>query len=188
MSDFVYIILFVILIVIIIILFMYNRLVRLYNKVKKSKSNIEVCLNKRFDLIPNLVECVKSYGDYESETLENIISLRNDYNKTENMKISEVNDWDKRLNKYLAVVENYPDLKANTEYMNLQKELRDIEDQLQRARNIYNDEATNYNIAIEVVPSNIIAIIFDFKKVDLFKIEDTKKENIEIKIDNNLSD
>ncbi len=180
MSDFVYVILFVVLIVIIIILIMYNRLVRLYNKVKKAKANIEVYLNKRFDLIPNLVECVKSYGDYESKTLEDIVLLRNNYNKTENMKIKEVDEWDSKLNKCLAVVEKYPDLKANEEYMNLQRELRNIEDQLQRARNIYNDEATNYNIAIEVVPSNIIAIIFAFKKVDLFKIEDSKKENIKI--------
>ena len=182
MSDLIYIILFVVLIIIIIILIMYNKLVRLYNRVKRSASDIEVYLNKRFDLIPNLVECVKSYGNYESNTLENIISLRNDYTKAENMKISEVNEWDNKLSKCLAVVENYPDLKANTEYINLQKELRDIEDQLQRARNIYNNEATNYNIAVDIVPSNIIAIIFAFKKVELFKIEDNKKANIDITI------
>ena len=184
MSDLVYIILFVILIVIIIILIMYNTLVRLYNRVKKAKSNIEVYLNKRFDLIPNLIECVKGYSGYESETLEKIVSLRNDYNKTESMKISEVNEWDNKLNKYLAIVEAYPDLKASTEYLNLQKELRNIEDELQRARNIYNDEATNYNTAIDVVPSNIIAIIFAFKKVDLFKLESKKRENIKVEIEN----
>ena len=183
MSDLVYIILFIVLIVIIVILIMYNKLVRLYNRVKKAKSNIEVFLNKRFDLIPNIVECVKGYSNYESETLEKIVSLRNDYNKTENIKISEVNEWDGKLNKILAIVENYPDLKANSEYMNLQKELREIEDQLQRARSIYNEEATNYNTAILLVPSNIIAIIFDFKKVDLFKIENEKRENIKIEID-----
>lgn len=182
MNDTVYIILFIILIVIIIILFKYNKLVRLYNRAKKSKSNIEIYLNKRFDLIPNLVECVKSYSKYEDDTLEKIVALRSDYSQKENMKLSDVNELDSKLNRYLAVVENYPDLKANEEYLNLQRELREIEDQLSKTRNIYNDEATNYNIATEVVPSNIIAILFAFKKLDLFKIEDNKKENIKVEV------
>ena len=160
MSNLVYIILLVILIVIIVILFMYNKLVRLYNRVKKSKSDIEIYLNKRFDLIPNLVECVKSYSKYEDETLEKIVSLRSDYRKMDNLKVSDVNDLDNKLTKYLAVVESYPDLKANTEYLNLQRELRDIEDKLSMARVRYNDVATNYNVATEVVPSNIVSSIF----------------------------
>ena len=127
MSNIVYIILFVVLILIIITLVMFNKLVRLYNKVKKSKSNIEIYLNKRFDLIPNLVECVKSYSKYEDGTLEKITSLRSDYNKLDNLKVEDVNEMDNKLNKYLAVVEAYPDLKANTEYLNLQTELREIE-------------------------------------------------------------
>ena len=80
MKDLIYIILFVILILIVIILFMYNKLVRLQNRVKRSQSNIEVCLNKRFELIPNIIECVKGYSKYEKSTLEEITSLRNDYN------------------------------------------------------------------------------------------------------------
>ena len=182
MSNIVYIILLVVLIVIVIILFMYNKLVRLYNRVKKSKSDIEIYLNKRFDLIPNLVECVKSYSKYEDETLEKIVSLRSDYNKMDNLKVSDVNDLDNKLTKYLAVVESYPDLKANTEYLNLQRELRDIEDKLSMARERYNDVATNYNVATEVVPSNIVSSIFAFKKVDLFKLEDSKKENIKVEL------
>ena len=182
MSNIVYIILLVVLIVIVIILFMYNKLVRLYNRVKKSKSDIEIYLNKRFDLIPNLVECVKSYSKYEDETLEKIVSLRSDYSKMDNLKVSDVNDLDNKLTKYLAVVESYPDLKANSEYLNLQRELRDIEDKLSMARVKYNDVATNYNVATEVVPSNIVSSIFAFKKVDLFKLEDNKKENIKIKL------
>ena len=182
MSNIVYIILLVVLIVIIVVLFMYNKLVRLYNKVKKSKSDIEIYLNKRFDLIPNLVECVKSYSKYEDETLEKIVSLRSDYSKMDNLKVSDVNELDNKLTKYLAVVEAYPDLKANTEYLNLQRELRDIEDKLSMARERYNDVATNYNVATEVVPSNIVSSIFAFKKVDLFKLEDSKKENIKVEL------
>ena len=142
---------------------MYNKLVRLYNRVKKSKSDIEIYLNKRFDLIPNLVECVKSYSKYEDETLEKIVLLRSDYSKMDNLKVSDVNDLDNKLTKYLAVVESYPDLKANSEYLNLQRELRDIEDKLSMARVKYNDVATNYNVATEVVPSNIVSSIFAFK-------------------------
>lgn len=182
MSNIVYIILLVVLIVIIVVLFMYNKLVRLYNKVKKSKSDIEIYLNKRFDLIPNLVECVKSYSKYEDETLEKIVLLRSDYSKMDNLKVSDVNELDNKLTKYLAVVEAYPDLKANTEYLNLQRELRDIEDKLSMARERYNDVATNYNVATEVVPSNIVSSIFAFKKVDLFKLEDSKKENIKVEL------
>ena len=182
MSNIVYIILLVVLIVIIVILFMYNKLVRLYNRVKKAKSNIEIYLNKRFDLIPNLVECVKSYSKYEDGTLEKIVSLRSDYEKKDNLKVSDVNELDNKLTKYLAVVESYPDLKANTEYLNLQSELRNIEDELSTARQRYNDVATNYNVATEVVPSNIVSTIFAFKKVDLFKLEDNKKDNIKVKL------
>ena len=181
MNNIVYIVLGVILFVIIIILFKYNKLVRLYNRVKKSKSNIEVILSKRFDLIPNLVETVKGYAKHEDKTLEDITKLRSDYNNMKNMKVEDVNKLDNKLNKYLAVVEAYPELKANEEFMNLQKELRDTEDQLLSARRVYNDEATKYNIATEVVPSNIVAGMFAFKKVDLFEVEAEKCENVQVK-------
>ena len=84
------------------------------------------------------------------------------------------------LNKYLAIVENYPDLKANTQYMNLQKELGEIEDELQMARHRYNDEVTEYNTLIESIPSNIVASMFAFKKAELFKVDNYKKENIKL--------
>lgn len=182
MNNIIYIVLSVLLIVIIIILFKFNNLVKLYNRVKRSKSNIEIYLNKRFDLIPNLVECVKGYSKHEDETLENIVQLRSNYNNMKNMKIEDVNNLDNKLNKYLAVVESYPDLKANTEYLNLQQELKNTEDQLASARRVYNDEATRYNIATEVVPSNIVAKIFAFKKVDLFELESDKRENVKVNL------
>ena len=86
------------------------------------------------------------------------------------------------LNKYLAIVENYPDLKANSEYMSLQNKLSTIEDELQRIRHIYNDDVTRYNTIIESVPSNIVAFMFAFKQAELFQIEENKKENIRVKI------
>ena len=182
METIIYIILTIVLIIILVILSKYNQMIRSLNKVKKSSANIEIYLKKRFDLIPNLVECVKGYSKHEKDTLENIISLRNSYDNHQKLNIEEATEMNNQLNKYLAIVENYPDLKANSDYMNLQKELREIEDQLQRARSIYNEEATNYNTATLLVPSNIIAIIFDFKKVELFKIESKKRENVKIAI------
>ena len=92
---------------------------------------------------------------------------------------SKMND---ELNKFLAVVENYPDLKANTQYLNLQAELREIEDELGRARQRYNDGVTSYNTAIETIPSNIVASIFAFKKAELFQAGENSKENIKIKL------
>ena len=86
------------------------------------------------------------------------------------------------LNKYLAIVENYPDLKANSEFMNLQHNLRSIEDELQRIRHIYNDDVTRYNTTIESVPSNIVASLFAFRQAELFQLDDAKKENIKVEM------
>lgn len=182
MKDLIYIILFVLLLIIVIILVMYNKLVRLQNRVKRSQSNIEVCLNKRFELIPNIVECVKGYSKYEESTLEKITSLRNNFNSQKNMSLKKASQMNTELNKYLAIVENYPDLKANSEYMSLQNKLSNIEDELQRIRHIYNDDVTRYNTTIESVPSNIVAFMFAFKQAELFQIEDNKKENIKVNI------
>ena len=178
MENLIYIILTVILIIIVIILIMYNKLVRLQNRVKRSQSNIEVYLNKRFELISNIVECVKGYSKYEKSTLEEITSLRNNYNSQKNKSLKKASEMNTELNKYLAIVENYPDLKANSEFMSLQNKLTNIEDKLQRIRRIYNDDVTRYNTTIESVPSNIVAAMFAFKQAELFQIEDNKKENI----------
>lgn len=180
-ENIIYISLVVILIVILITFAMYNKLIKLLNKVKKAKANIEIYINKRFDLIPNLVECVKGYSNHESSTLEDIVALRNNYNENRNLNINQAGKMNDRLNKYLAVVENYPDLKANQQYLDLQDELSKIEDELQYARHIYNDEVTKYNTVIESIPSNIVASIFAFKKATLFQAEEHKRENVKLK-------
>lgn len=181
-NNLLYVILVVILIINFIIFGMYNRLIKLQNKVKKAKANIEIYLNKRFDLIPNLVETVKGYSSHESTTLEDITALRSNYDSKKDLSIKQAEEMNNELNKYLAVVENYPDLKANTQYMSLQNELRQIEDQLGYARHNYNDVVTAYNTVIETVPSNIVASIFAFRKADLFEIEDAKKESIKVEL------
>ena len=176
------IILVIVAILILIILSKYNKMIKLQNEVKKSKSGIDVYLNQRFDLIPNLVECVKGYTKHEKEVLENVTKLRMEYMKgNKNIKKAEkIND---ELNKILAIAENYPELKASEQFLNLQKNLSKMESQLQAARRIYNNEVTKYNTNISVVPNNIIANMFGFKEMDLFEIEEFKRENIDINIE-----
>ena len=172
----------VVLLLVFYVIGVYNKLINARNKVKDQFAQIDVQLKRRSDMIPNLVETVKGYSKHENDTLEKITALRSEYNNKNHMDIKSANKMNNELTKYLAVVEAYPELKADTEYLNLQSELSIVEDQLKDAREIYNHVANNYNTAIEVVPSNIVAAIFGFKKAELFKLEDAKKENVEIKL------
>lgn len=169
----------VILVIIILIVFaQYNTLTKLKLKVKQSKSGIDVYLQQRFDLIPNLVNTVKGYMNYEKETFENITKLRNQYNETKDIKVSE--ELYNQINKILAVAENYPDLKASEQFLNLQKNLSKIESQLQAARRLYNNDVTKYNIKISVIPYNIIAMLFGFNEEYLFQIDENANQNISV--------
>lgn len=176
------VILFIVLIILLSVLKMYNDFIKLKNKIKQSESGIDVYLNQRFDLIPNLVECVKSYTKYETETLDKIVELRNSYNQNNGLDLEKATELNNNINKILVVAENYPELKSSEQYLNLQKNLSKVESQLQAARRIYNNDVTNYNTKIDTVPANIIATIFGFKKADLFQIEEYKKENINIEL------
>ncbi len=161
----------------------YNSLIKLINKVKQAKAGIDVYLNQRFDLIPNLVECVKGYTKHEKDVIENVTKMRACYlqGTKNNMKLAE--NLNNSINKLIAVAEAYPDLKASEQFLNLQKNLTKIESQLQAARRIYNNDVTNYNTKISTVPTNIIASIFGFKEASLFQIEEYKKDNVNINIE-----
>lgn len=172
------IILIILIILLLIILKQYNSLVKLKNKVQQAESGIDVYLNQRFDLIPNLVECVKGYAKHEQQVLENITQLRAEYSKSKNLK--EAEKLNNGINQVIAIAEQYPELKASEQFLNLQRNLSKIESQLQAARRIYNNEVTKYNTKITTVPSNIIAGLFGFKEANLFTIEEYKKENIKI--------
>ena len=160
---------------------MYNSLVKMRNKVKQAESGIDVYLNQRFDLIPNLVECVKAYSKHEQSIFTEIANLRSAYMKQPN-DIKGAENLNNKMNQLIAVAENYPELKASEQYLNLQKNLTKIESQLQAARRIYNMEVTNYNDKICTVPSNLIAGLFGFKEAKLFEIEEHKRENIKINL------
>ena len=137
------IILIVLVVIIELIVFIqYNSLTKLKMNVKQCKSGIDVYLQQRFDLIPNLVQVVKEYMNYEKETLQTIIELRAQYNNTKDIKVSET--LNNKLNNIIAIAENYPELKASEQFLNLQKNLSKIESQLQAARRIYNNDVTKY--------------------------------------------
>lgn len=176
------VILIIIAILLIVILQMYNNLVKIRNKVKQAESGIDIYLNQRFDLIPNLVECVKGYSKHEQAIFTEIATMRTNYMK-QNKNIKGAENLNNKMNQLIAVAENYPELKASEQYLNLQKNLTKIESQLQAARRIYNSEVTNYNTKLESIPSNLIATLFGFKPAQLFEIEEYKKENINIKFE-----
>ncbi|MBR3161389.1 MAG: LemA family protein [Bacilli bacterium] len=161
----------------------YNGLVKLRNKVKDQFSQIDVQLKKRSDLIPNLVETVKGYSKHESETLEKVIQARNTYLSagTPDEKMKSSGELTQAINKLFALAESYPDLKANTNFLDLQAQLKDVEDKISYARQFYNDAVLMYNNKIEMFPSNIIAGMFHFDKETFFEATDDEKKNVEVK-------
>lgn len=172
----------IIILIIVIVLIQYNILVKNKKRVEQELATIDVYLTQRFDLIPNLVECVKAYTKHESELFEKIAQMRTQYTNTKDLE--EGKKLNAEYNKLIAYIENYPDLKASEQYLLLQKKLSKIESQLQAARRLYNIAVTTYNTKISVVPINIIAKIFKFKEVKLFEIETPEiKENVKIEID-----
>lgn len=169
---------FIIIVILVILLIIYNGLIRKRNAVKQSRSSIDVYLTQRFDLIPNLVECVKGYAKHEENLLESIAKLRTEYNVSKDL--SKASLLNKQINQLIAVGENYPDLKASESFLNLQKTLTKMEDQLQAARRLYNVDVTAYNTAIQVFPTNLIASAFHFTEEKLFELEPGKGENVKI--------
>ena len=174
-------------IVVLLILWMvgtYNGLIQSRNKVKNAWSQIDVQLQRRFDLIPNLVEAVKGYMDHESDTLTKIAELRTSWaNATTVHEKAELdNQLSGALKTIMAVSENYPDLKANQNFSELQEELRNTENKISYARQFYNDSVTMYNTKIELVPTNIVAGIFRFHAEELFKT-DSEEARKNVKVD-----
>ncbi len=159
----------------------YNGFKKKRLQVEQAKKAIDIYLKQRFDLIPNLVEVVKGEKEYEKEVLENLTKLRSEAIKEHGLQ--EKAKLNNEYNKILLLAENYPNLKSNASFLNLQKQLTKMENQLQAARRIYNVEVTEYNTKIVTVPTNIIAGLFGFKQVEYFEVKDEEKENVEINLD-----
>jgi len=152
----------------------YNKLVSMRNEVKNAWAGIDVQLKRRYDLIPNLVETVKGYLTHEKSVLENVVKARQQAIDVSGVKEQgrAENALTQSLRSLFAVVENYPNLKANQNILSLQEELASTENKISFARNHYNDSAMNLNNAVEQFPTNVLANAFVFKKEELFEIED----------------
>ncbi|MFA5360430.1 MAG: LemA family protein [Candidatus Paceibacterota bacterium] len=175
--------LFVLAIIVIWAIFAYNSLIRQKIRVKEAWADIDVQLKRRYDLVPNLVESVKGYMTHEREVFEKVTEARSRAMAvTEGKaKMEAENQFSQTLKTLFAVAENYPELKANQNFIELQKELVDTEDKIQAARRFYNSNVRDYNIAIKVFPRNILAGIFGFKEEPLFEIaEASEREAIKV--------
>ena len=162
---------------------LYNDLVSLRQKVKNGWSQIDVQLQRRFDLIPNLVDTVKAYMSHESEVLTKVAELRTAWANAGTVKEkSELdNELSSTLKTIMAVSENYPELKANENFAQLQEELQNTENKIAFSRQFYNDITTKYNTKLEVVPSNIIASMFKFEPAELFEAESPEaRKNVRV--------
>lgn len=155
----------------------YNRLVALKTRIKEAWSQIEVQLKRRTDLIPNLLETVKGYAKHEKDLLENVTKARSALMGAHNPKESaEANNMlTQALGKLFAVAESYPDLKANENFLQLQKELSDTEDKVAYSRQYYNTSITEYNMMIQQFPSNIVAMLFKFTEQEFFNISESER-------------
>ena len=178
----IYIAIGVVILVLLYLVATYNGFVNLRNKVRDQRSQIDVELKRRFDLVPNLVETVKGYAGHEKDTLEKVIQARSSYasagTTADGLKADDMLSG--ALNKLFALSESYPELKANTNFMSLQKDLSDIEQKIVYARQFYNDSVMKLNNKVEMFPSNIIALMFGFKAENFFEATSVEQENVKV--------
>ena len=179
----VWILLGIIVVLLLLIASSYNSLVGLRQKVKNAWSQIDVQLQRRFDLIPNLVESVKGYMNHESDVLAKVTELRSSWAnaKTVSEKAELDNQLSNTLKTIMAVSESYPDLKANQNFLDLQASLNNTEDKISYSRQFYNDTVTKYNTKIEQFPSNIVASMFHFTAETLFEVDNSEaRKNVKV--------
>mgnify|MGYP000914614254 CR=1 FL=1 len=169
------------------LIFLFNRLVAGKNRVEEAYSDITVQMKRRFDLIPNLIETVKGYAKHESETLEKVINARNTAMAAmSGSNVSNVAEADNALagtlKSLFALSESYPDLKANQNFLELQRELTDTEDKVMAARRFYNGATRDYNIFIQTFPANLFASMFKFNSKEFFDVENKKEIENPVKV------
>ena len=178
------IILIVIVVIIAAIISLYNNLITQKNRVENAWSQIDVQLQRRFDLIPNLVETVKGYMSHENSVLTKVTELRSAWANAGTVaeKAELNNELSGVLKTIMAVTENYPELKADQSFTELQEELRNTENKISYSRQFYNDTVTRYNTSLDVVPTNIIAGMFSakFTRAELFKVEEEARANVKV--------
>lgn len=180
----VYIVLIIIVLVVIYALVLYNSFIKLNNKVLEAFSIMDVYLKKRWDLVPNLVEVVKGYAKHEKNILEEITKLRSskydDMSNDEKLKVNLKLAID--ISKVRALVEEYPELKAKDNFVDLNTNLVKIEDDIANARKYYNGTVRIFNNKVEMFPNNIFAKVFGFKSKDIFDVENKERENVKVEL------
>ena len=160
----------------------YNKLVSLRMKVKEGFSTIDVFLKKRYDLIPNLVETVKGYAKYEKDTLSQVVEARSKaVSSSPEDKAKYEGELSNALSRLLMISENYPDLKADAQFINLQNQLQSIESDIEKSRRYYNGIVREFNTSIQKIPTCIVASMFKFKEEPFFELENkSERENIKV--------
>lgn len=187
MDILLWVILIVVVVLVGIIIGMYNSLIRLKNRVDESWSDIDVQLKRRHDLIPNLVETVKGYASHEKDTLERVIQARNVAMQAQSggsakEQAQAENALSSTLKSIFALSESYPQLKANENFLELQRELSDTENKIQASRRFYNTNVRDFNTKLQIFPTNIFGNMLGFKNRDYFEVEDAKeRENVNVK-------
>jgi len=178
-----YIILGIVLLVAVILVSLYNKLVKQKVVIGEASADIETMLKQRYDMIPNLVSIVKGYAQHEKGTFEAVTELRTKAMSAgsfdEKAKIED--QLTKGLSKIFALAENYPELKANTNFLELQTSLKDLEDNIQKSRRFYNGTVRDFNTTIVVFPNNILANMLGFKAEPIFEASEEEQKNVEIK-------
>ncbi|MFR5756740.1 MAG: LemA family protein [Lachnospiraceae bacterium] len=177
-------IIIVLILIVIYVFALYNSFIKLNNKIKEAFSTMDIYLKKRWDLIPNIVEVVKGYDKYESDTLKFISKLRSSaYDKMSiDEKIKTNEQLSSSISEIMALVENYPDLKAEENFKNLSNQLAMVEDEIANSRKYYNAIVRIYNNKVEMFPSNIFAMLFGYKAKTMFHAEEKERENIKVEL------
>lgn len=180
----IYILIAIIVIIVIYAFVLYNSFVKLNNKVKEAFSTMDVYLNKRWDLIPNIVETVKGYAKHEKDTLKEVVNMRNSTydGLSDDDKIKTNEKLSIGINKIMALAEAYPDLKANENFKDLSKQLIKVEDDIANSRKYYNGVVRLFNNKVEMFPNNIFASIFGYKSKKMFLINANERENVKLEL------
>lgn len=180
----IYIIIYIIIFVLVYFGVVYNSFVKLNNTVKEAFSTMDVYLKKRWDLIPNIVETVKGYAKHEKSILKEIIELRNSIydDMPANEKFEANNKLSQGINRLMAIVEAYPNLKANENFKDLSQQLTKVEDDIANSRKYYNGSVRIFNNKVQMFPSNIIARMLGFKEQKMFEASEEERKNIQVKL------
>lgn len=179
-----YIILGVLVLILVYVLYLYNLFTRMNNKVKDAFATMDVYLKKRWDLVPNLVDVVKEYAKHEKSTFESVIELRNKTydNMSMSSKLNANENMSQELSKLVVLKEDYPDLKADSNFIDLAKQLSKLEEDIANSRKYYNAVVRDMNNKIQVFPNNIVAKILKFKSLKMFEANKDERNNVKVEL------